>query len=73
MDIQMPVMDGYEATRKIRSLDRPDAAGVPIIAMTANAYREDINKALGVGMNGHISKPIDLDVVLRTLADIFNL
>jgi PAS domain S-box-containing protein len=73
MDIQMPAMDGYEATRKIRSLDRPDAKTVPIIAMTANAYREDINKALGIGMNGHISKPIDLQVVLRTLADIFNL
>jgi PAS domain S-box-containing protein len=73
MDIQMPVMDGYEATRQIRSLERPDAKTVPIIAMTANAYREDINTALGVGMNGHISKPIDLDTVLRTLADVFNL
>jgi PAS domain S-box-containing protein len=71
MDIQMPVMDGYEATREIRSLDRPDAKTVSIIAMTANAYQEDINKALGVGMNGHISKPIDLHIVLRTLADIF--
>ncbi|MDR2028572.1 MAG: transporter substrate-binding domain-containing protein [Treponema sp.] len=73
MDIQMPVMDGYEATRKIRSMERPDAKTVPIIAMTANAYREDINKALGMGMNGHISKPIDVDTVLRTLADVFNL
>jgi PAS domain S-box-containing protein len=73
MDIQMPVMDGYEATRRIRSLERPDAKTVPIIAMTANAYREDINKALGVGMNGHIAKPIDPDTVLRTLADVFNL
>jgi PAS domain S-box-containing protein len=73
MDIQMPVMDGYQATRQIRSLERSDAKTVPIIAMTANAYREDINKALGVGMNGHISKPIDPDTVLRTLADVFNL
>jgi PAS domain S-box-containing protein len=71
MDIQMPVMDGYEATRKIRSLDRPDAKTVSIIAMTANAYQEDINKALGIGMNGHIAKPIDLPIVLRTLADVF--
>jgi PAS domain S-box-containing protein len=73
MDIQMPVMDGYEATRNIRALERPDAKTVPILAMTANAYREDIDKALGAGMNGHISKPIDLDTLLRTLADIFNL
>lgn len=70
MDIQMPLMDGYEATRTIRALDRPDAQTVPIIAMTANAYQEDINKALAVGMNGHLSKPIDLDVVLRTLGQV---
>ena len=69
MDIQMPVMDGYEATRTIRSLDRPDAATVPIIAMTANAYREDIERALATGMNGHLSKPIDIDDVKRLLAE----
>ena len=69
MDIQMPVMDGYEATRTIRGLDRPDAATVPIIAMTANAYREDIERALDVGMNGHLSKPIDIEDVKRLLAE----
>jgi CheY-like chemotaxis protein len=73
MDMQMPEKNGLDATREIRASGLPNAATVPIIAMTANAYREDINKALGIGMNGHISKPIDLQVVLRTLADIFNL
>ncbi|MCL2479626.1 MAG: ATP-binding protein, partial [Treponema sp.] len=69
MDVQMPVMDGYEATRRIRSLDRPDAGTVPIIAMTANAYKEDIEKALASGMNGHLAKPIDINSVIRTLAE----
>ena len=69
MDVQMPVMDGYEATRRIRSLKRPDAASVPIIAMTANAYREDIIKALESGMNDHLAKPIDLDAVMRVLSE----
>ncbi|NLW79104.1 MAG: response regulator [Ruminococcaceae bacterium] len=68
MDIQMPNMDGYEATRAIRALDRPDAKTVPIIAMTANAYQEDVQKALEAGMNGHLAKPIDMDAVLRVLA-----
>ena len=67
MDIQMPNMNGYEATRGIRALDRPDAAGVPIIAMTANAYREDIENAHDAGMNGHLSKPIDIEDVLSTM------
>jgi CheY-like chemotaxis protein len=70
MDIQMPEMDGYEATLNIRRLPREDAKTVPIIAMTANAYREDIDKALAVGMNGHLSKPIDIGLVLKTLAEI---
>ncbi|MDR3288051.1 MAG: transporter substrate-binding domain-containing protein, partial [Peptococcaceae bacterium] len=69
MDIQMPVMDGYETTQKIRGLTREDAKTVPILAMTANAYTEDVNKGIEMGMNGHIAKPIDLNVVLRTLAD----
>ena len=60
MDIQMPVMDGYEATRKIRSVNRPDAKKIPIIAMTANAFTEDVQAALDAGMNAHIAKPIDV-------------
>jgi CheY-like chemotaxis protein len=59
MDIRMPVMTGYEATRTIRALDRPDA-GLPIIAMTADAFAEDVKKSLDAGMNAHIAKPIDL-------------
>ncbi|AEF82363.1 ATP-binding protein [Leadbettera azotonutricia] len=70
MDVQMPVMDGYEAAQAIRGMDREDAAGVPIIAMTANAYQEDINMALAAGMNGHVSKPIDFEKVNKLLYDI---
>ena len=69
MDIQMPIMDGYEATRQIRNLERPDARTIPIVAMTANAFREDIEKALAAGMNSHLSKPIDINAVLQLLAD----
>ena len=67
MDIQMPNMNGYDATSTIRALKRPDAGTVPIIAMTANAYREDIDNALKAGMNGHLSKPIDINDVLAAL------
>jgi signal transduction histidine kinase/ActR/RegA family two-component response regulator len=69
MDVQMPNMDGYEATRHIRALPRLDAETVPILAMTANAYREDIERALEMGMNGHLAKPIDIDAVMRMLAE----
>ena len=61
MDVQMPEMDGYEATQHIRALDIPKAKTIPIIAMTANVFREDIEKCLDAGMNGHIGKPIDMD------------
>ncbi|QQO09951.1 response regulator [Breznakiella homolactica] len=69
MDIQMPNMDGYETARQIRASGRGDAASVPIIAMTANAYREDIEKAMASGMNGHLAKPVDIQAVLRLLSD----
>ena len=59
MDIRMPVMDGLEATRKIRSLDRPDAKSIPILAMSANAFTEDVQQSLDAGMNAHLAKPID--------------
>jgi len=67
MDVQMPEMDGYEATRKIRALDIPEAKSIPIIAMTANVFREDIEKCLEAGMNGHIGKPLDFDHVFQQL------
>ena len=68
MDIQMPIMDGYEATCAIRALSHPDAQTIPIIAMTANAYQEDIDKSFAAGMNGHLTKPIDLAMVIQTLS-----
>ena len=67
LDIQMPVMNGYEAARAIRALDRPDAATIPIVAMTANAFAEDVQKAMEAGMSAHISKPIDMDVLRDAL------
>jgi len=67
MDIQMPDMDGYEATHKIRQLDAACAKTIPIIAMTANVFREDVEKCMAAGMNGHVGKPIDFDEVLDQL------
>jgi len=67
MDIQMPNLNGYEATQRLRALPRADAGTVPIIAMTANAYKEDIDRATEAGMNGHLSKPIDLNKILEAL------
>lgn len=67
MDIQMPVMDGYESTSAIRALQHPDARKIPIIAMTANAFASDVRSALNAGMNGHISKPIDIYHVVKIL------
>jgi len=67
MDVQMPQMDGYDATRTIRSLDAPNAKTIPIIAMTANVFREDIEKCLSAGMNNHIGKPLDFENVFRHL------
>jgi signal transduction histidine kinase/ActR/RegA family two-component response regulator len=67
MDIQMPNVDGYQACRMIRALNRRDATSIPIVAMTANAYSEDIDNALKAGMNGHLAKPVDINTMLRTL------
>lgn len=72
MDVQMPVMDGYEAARKIRALSRPDAATIPILAMTANAFSEDVERSKANGMNGHISKPVDLEALYREMARILS-
>lgn len=69
MDIQMPEMNGYESTRAIRALPRADASTVPIIAMTANAFHEDVARAYEYGMNAHVAKPLDVDLILRTLAE----
>ena len=70
MDVQMPVMDGYEATRRIRNLENHALASIPIIAMTANAFTEDREEAIKCGMNGHIAKPIDVQVLFKTLDDV---
>ena len=70
MDIQMPVMDGFEATRIIRAMQRPDAATVPIFAMTANAFAEDEEKSLQAGMNAHLSKPLEISAVLAAMNEI---
>jgi len=73
MDIQMPVMDGYEATRSIRSSDFKEAEFIPIIAMTANVFREDVERCLSAGMNGHLGKPVDIDEVITKLSECFSL
>jgi CheY-like chemotaxis protein len=68
MDIHMPEMDGYEATRAIRALDIPRAQEIPIIAMTANVFREDVERCLAAGMNDHVGKPIDMDEIMKKLS-----
>ena len=70
MDIRMPVMDGFAATREIRKLKRPDAASIPIIALTANAFEEDVRQCLETGMNMHQAKPVDLDLLLENLRQL---
>ena len=67
MDLRMPVMNGYDATAAIRALDRPDSRSIPIIAMTADAFSEDIHRCLACGMNAHIAKPLDMRELLRLL------
>ena len=71
MDVQMPKMDGYTATKEIRTLSNNKKANIPIIAMTANAFEEDRQKALEAGMNGHVAKPIDVEKMLNLFDEIF--
>ena len=72
MDVRMPVMDGLTATEQIRALDRPDAAVIPIIAMTANVFGEDVERSIKAGMNAHLSKPIEPDVMYAKLAELIS-
>ena len=72
LDLMMPVMDGYTATRKIRSLERADAKTIPIIAMTANAFQEDAEKCIAVGMNAHLAKPLDIEKMMITICHLVN-
>jgi CheY-like chemotaxis protein len=67
MDMRMPVMDGLEATRTIRALDREDASEIPIISLTANAFDEDVQRSLQAGLNAHLSKPVEPDALYATL------
>ena len=69
MDVQMPIMDGYEATKQIRALDDPALSGITILAMTANAFDEDRKKALECGMDGFLSKPIVIEELIDALHD----
>ncbi len=72
MDIMMPVMDGLEATRTIRSMEREDCRTIPIVAMSANAFDDDLKKSVECGMNGHLSKPVEVDKLYRTLGEIIH-
>ena len=70
MDIQMPQMDGYEATRQIRALEDKEKAGIPIVAVTANAFEEDRQIAMEAGMNGHLAKPYDVPEIMKALKEL---
>jgi CheY-like chemotaxis protein len=70
MDIRMPEMDGLEATKKIREMDRTDASEIPIIALTANAFDEDVQHSLQAGMNAHLSKPVQSEILFETLESL---
>ena len=70
MDMRMPEIDGLEATRTIRAMDRADAAKIPIIALTANAFEEDVQRSMEAGLNAHLSKPVEPEILLRTLGDL---
>lgn len=68
----MPVMDGYKATREIRSLDYPEAKTIPIVALTANVFKEDVDRSFDAGMNGHLGKPLNRKEVYHTLYQILS-
>ena len=70
MDVQMPVMNGYDATRAIRAGKHPLAKSIPIVAMTANAFDEDVKNALEAGMNAHIAKPIDMNLLKKVIVEL---
>ena len=70
MDVQMPIMNGYQATRAIRALDDPVKAAIQIVAMTANAFEEDRKEAMDSGMNGYVPKPINIEQLMSTLEEI---
>ena len=70
MDVQMPEMNGLDATRAIRKLDNPWASSIPIIAMTADAFSENVAECLNAGMNGHIAKPVDINLVIKEIRRI---
>ena len=72
MDVRMPVMDGLTATSAIRQLDRPDARTIPIIAMTANVFDEDVERSLQAGMNAHLAKPVEPDKLYETLSKMIS-
>ena len=70
MDLMMPELDGLEATRAIRNLDREDCKNIPIYAMSANVFDEDVKRSLECGMNGHLSKPVNIKILEKTLQEI---
>ena len=70
MDMRMPEMDGLEATRLIRAMDRPDASTIPIIALTANAFDEDVQRSMQAGLNAHLSKPVEPEALFETLENL---
>ena len=70
MDMRMPEMDGLEATRRIRAMDCSDAKSIPIVALTANAFDEDVRHSMQAGLNAHLSKPVEPDVLFKTLEEL---
>ena len=72
MDLRMPEMDGLEATRRIRAMNRRDAKSIPIIALTANAFDKDVQQSMQAGLNAHLSKPVEPDILFETLEELLH-